>query len=789
MVDNSDKIPLAQYKGLSKTPYILKIGKIRTHQTIEIPLVNELVFSYKEKKIVDLPYEILIPTGYRGIIINNALSELHKLQLSPQILLPGEQKLQLIINNENTDGKIIQAGNIIGSIILIPNSIQNIPVNKNMLKYSQPFKLIQVPNNDFLKEKVQLNLLEMAELSDISATSYMIQVDSQPISKNLQFYTFENRFNLDKKLYIRTFIAGNKVIACLDNGSDLTLMQESLFKDLFDSKITLESTIISNIKTFSNNTIKVLGQFTCHVKFDPTSNSVPLTIMVIRDINSSIPSFLFGNDSFKKCMATLSYTGNILDPTPEFVVNNPEQIIVPVYQASPYEIYSCSGDYYLKPFETKDIEVFLHPAAPVLRHHEILISSTDINTVHFLPSKTDVTFSMKDNCYVAMACICNLTQNIQEGVIKGRFEILNMKNYNTHLIHEQGKQILLTKMQKNPPAREILSSKIDSNIGSLPLISLTSHGYKETKSSNTKNIRTINKAQTIDSMEVLPSESPKYDSNDTNNLPDKEAPPEYDSTEILGYKNVTYSGEAEISSKIIDGGLEIPTLIHKSPEEALNLEIFSPEIRPYLKSIFLEKYPSVVSLHSLDAGDVSKTLGYTTLRLIPGEHLPRHKRIYQLSPQDANYLEQLLEQFIKFNYVRRAPIESTDIHLYGMSTYLVPRKKLTDIARLVIDFSPLTSIIQSPPSIVPDISASLQQLQGKALYSAMDLRYAYLALKIDEPSMSLTTFLTPKGAYQWKSIPTGAACSPAYFIDAVNRILHYKPVLDKNGEPIFESKK
>ena len=122
-----------------------------------------------------------------------------------------------------------------------------------------------------------------------------------------------------------------------------------------------------------------------------------------------------------------------------------------------------------------------------------------------------------------------------------------------------------------------------------------------------------------------------------------------------------------------------------------------------------------------------------------------------------------------------------------MSIYLVPRKKLTDIARLVIDFSPLTSIIQSPPSIVPDISASLQQLQGKALFSVMDLKYAYLALRICEESKPLTTFLTPGGAYQWLSIPTGAACSPAYFIDAVNRILHHKPVLDENGQPVYDS--
>jgi hypothetical protein len=123
-----------------------------------------------------------------------------------------------------------------------------------------------------------------------------------------------------------------------------------------------------------------------------------------------------------------------------------------------------------------------------------------------------------------------------------------------------------------------------------------------------------------------------------------------------------------------------------------------------------------------------------------------------------------------------------------MSTYLVPRKKPTDLARLVIDFSPLTSIIQSPPSIVPDIGASLQQLQGRALFTVMDLKYAYLALRISEESKPLTTFLTPSGAYQWLTIPTRVACSPAYFIDAINRVLQNKPVLDKNKKPIFEAK-
>jgi hypothetical protein len=60
-------------------------------------------------------------------------------------------------------------------------------------------------------------------------------------------------------------------------------------------------------------------------------------------------------------------------------------------------------------------------------------------------------------------------------------------------------------------------------------------------------------------------------------------------------------------------------MIYKNVEEALNLNNFEPHNRPFLKNIFLEKYPNTVALHSLDAGDVSKTLGYTSLRLIPGE--------------------------------------------------------------------------------------------------------------------------------------------------------------------------
>ena len=91
---------------------------------------------------------------------------------------------------------------------------------------------------------------------------------------------------------------------------------------------------------------------------------------------------------------------------------------------------------------------------------------------------------------------------------------------------------------------------------------------------------------------------------------------EIDMSTVLGGQKVSYTGTAEITNQIIEAGLEIPTQIHETPEEALNLHLFDPEVQPFIKKIFLEKYRNVVSLHSLDAGDFSTTLGYTALRLI-----------------------------------------------------------------------------------------------------------------------------------------------------------------------------
>ncbi len=61
----------------------------------------------------------------------------------------------------------------------------------------------------------------------------------------------------------------------------------------------------------------------------------------------------------------------------------------------------------------------------------------------------------------------------------------------------------------------------------------------------------------------------------------------------------------------------------------------------------------------------------------------------------------------------------------------------------------------SSAAVIPEINNTLQFLQGKSMYSSLDLRQAYMAMRIDEESQPLTTFLTPSGSYRFRSLPSG----------------------------------
>ena len=598
---------------------------------------------------------------------------------------------------------------------------------------------------NLLLTPTQVNLLEMAKYSEISATSYMLTLGSQ--SKPNCFLIEENDFKgqaLEEKAFCALYINKLRVVACIDSGSDLTIMQMDLFNRIFANraKSLLKPSEIKTLTSFSQNTIEIKGQLQCSVSFIKNGPLTTLNITVISNIHG-VPTFLFGMDSMRISMAILAFNGDINQSYPELIIRHPIEQHIQVFDVAPRLLQICTAEVDILPFETKPVQFNLHAAAPVIRTDFILIESFEWDTIHILPSRSPLTFNPITHSYQGTAQVANLVSTRVTKTINARFEVIN--NSYSIPISKNSKYRVKRHMRKFPPVREILPAHSE-NLIQIPTLTVCNLSVNHETAINPKQLG-----------------------------------------DIAGINKVSYTGTAEISSEIIDAGLEIPNVIYETPDEALNLTLFDPEIVPYIKNIFLEKYRGVVSLHPMDAGDISRTLGFLSLKLIPGENLPRHKRIFHLSPQDNRYLEELLEQFIRFNYMIRAPIDQQNgHHLYGMSAYLIPRKKPTDLARLIIDFSPLTSIIQSPPAIVPDISAALQHLKGRAMFSTMDMRQGYYALRLDEKSRALTTFLTPKGAYQLLTMPTGAACSPAYFLDAMAKVLKYRPVLDDQGNPIYE---
>jgi hypothetical protein len=309
---------------------------------------------------------------------------------------------------------------------------------------------------------------------------------------------------------------------------------------------------------------------------------------------------------------------------------------------------------FLDPYEVKEVEFFLPQAAPVIRTDHILITGQVWDTISVIPSRSDIELISGLNAYSATGCVVNLSNNVTKCYIVAKYELINDSTVINLINENRGK--LKTALPLYPLGREVLAAKSTAKID----------------------------VPTITVHQVTLSQDPTYKISDLN------------FADTIMDKEPSYFGEAEIKPEIIEpNGLDLPTIIYKSAAEAIDLNLYTEEVRPFIKDIFIDKYPQVVALHSLDAGNLSLTLGFTQLRLREGENLPRSKRIFHVSPTDQRHLDDLCDFLIKFGYIMRSPMSPNGCHLFGMSAYLVPRSKANCLGRLIIDYSPVNQLIQS----------------------------------------------------------------------------------------------
>ena len=152
-------------------------------------------------------------------------------------------------------------------------------------------------------------LFQLAGLNKLAATStFGLKVSSiVPESENLsrivnivgdaEVGVSPKSEEESRKIFIPVLINGFRVAGHLDSGSDVSIMQFSLFlklrkatKNSFDR---LKESMVKNLTSFSGNQIPVKGEISVNLKFSGGLSSTRFRIYVIHDI-SDTPLFFLG---------------------------------------------------------------------------------------------------------------------------------------------------------------------------------------------------------------------------------------------------------------------------------------------------------------------------------------------------------------------------------------------------------------------------------------------------------------------------------------------------------------
>jgi len=195
----------------------------------------------------------------------------------------------------------------------------------------------------------------------------------------------------NRKIYMSVIINKMRVIGCLDSGSDVTILQQSQFKQLFKQNLDLENSDVSQIVTFSDDSVKILGIKKVLLKLSKDHRGFMVTLYIIPDI-PNVPLLLLGNDTLQSGLGAIAYYGNPKDPKPHVTFNYPTYHESNIYFVTPKELNRCYGMVDLEPFETKEVELYLEPAAQVLRTDYVLVTSLYWDIVNVIPTRSELEF-------------------------------------------------------------------------------------------------------------------------------------------------------------------------------------------------------------------------------------------------------------------------------------------------------------------------------------------------------------------------------------------------------------
>ena len=108
------------------------------------------------------------------------------------------------------------------------------------------------------------------------------------------------------------------------------------------------------------------------------------------------------------------------------------------------------------------------------------------------------------------------------------------------------------------------------------------------------------------------------------------------------------------------------------------------------------------------------------------------------------------------------------------SQVLMVSRKLMDGSvkkRFCIDYRVVNTLIDTHRWPLPLIDDLIQSLNGKSVFSTLDLTQGFHQCKLMKDARKFTAFITTRGIYQYKRVPFGLSGGPSYFQHVVQQII------------------
>ena len=608
----------------------------------------------------------------------------------------------------------------------------------------------------------------------------------------------------DRQIYLPFDIDSNKtgkLIALLDTGADVNFITDGYLRtkvpDWRKYKMYNGPT---HIRSMTGEPVKPLGHRMLPIRFDRCTpvempfvilaEEVPVKCIIGREMLAQFRASLFYADSVKTwpvvgCSAH-RYVLKVLDPRP---ANLP---LLHLRMPGPFEV---RAEYVRLPPKEPTTVRFLMTINPFFTEEDhclVCFTSVMPDGIVAMDTRCRPEFK-KDGKVEVLGMIVNDTDNeVTLRIAKATVD--STRDYDA-MVSIVSKPYFRNEQPKNrlPEARpEKMEKRQRKADRSIYLVSHVNHGPDK----GYKRLLKKNKFREINGMQGLCF--PNYHCNS------KPQDSSFYCCQIR-LSNGDFSNEEpfETAEELLDEeimpSLALPPRLPTAEEVVLKtLHEEDEEIQPYLRKLFIEKYPAVVGTHNLDTGPV-RYLGRITLRTKPGMRLPRSSKVYPMNNSDQQHMGDILDFMEKYGFIGETFQDdpSRPSKPWGASAFLVKRKAKPGLpnagspgfGRLIIDYKAggLNNVLQETPALVKSIEACLEELRGNHLFSLIDLKQSYYGLCLSAESFALTQFIVfPGRSFVWHRLPMGISTAPASLLEKCNLMLNYIPKKDANGTVLYE---